>query len=170
MRLLLGGGLLEIRHAAAEWIDATQNMRDDAVFTGGVETLQYNQQRLASLRVKTHMAVSDARAIGFERFFGVALIDVGVDKSWIRLTDFEAFAGLDEKFPAVVRHGNSPRSCLALRTRSTPIAMAAVRFETLSFSARRTTWRHDRSRACSSRLMTSFFDQKYCWRSCTHSK
>src|SRR5665213_2407456 len=43
--------------------------------------------------------------------------------------------GADWRRAGVV-YGNSPRVFLALRTLATPIAMAAVRFGTLSFSAR----------------------------------
>ena len=48
--------------------------------------------------------------------------------------------------------------------------IAAVRFETPSRLARATTMAHERSSARSSRSITSSRDQKYCCRSCTHSK
>lgn len=60
------------------------------------------------------------------------------------------------------RYGNNPRACFALRTRSTPIDIAAVRLETPCRLARSTTCLHERSSARSSFSMTSSFDQKYC--------
>ena len=52
-------------------------------------------------------------------------------------------------------YGNSPRASLAVRTRSTPIAIAAVRLATPSVAARSTTLLQERSSARSSRSITS---------------
>jgi hypothetical protein len=60
------------------------------------------------------------------------------------------------------RYGNIPGPCFAFITRSTPIAIAAVRFATPSHLARLTTIVHELSSAHSGRSVTSSFDQKSC--------
>src|SRR6202046_5402249 len=67
-------------------------------------------------------------------------------------------------------HGNSPRVFFAARTFSTPIAIAAVRWEMRSVLARATIWSKARSRMWYSRRITSSSSQNSCCRSCTHSK
>jgi hypothetical protein len=62
--------------------------------------------------------------------------------------------GESQKNGRLAPHGNSPRICLDLTTRSTPIAIAAVRLETPSRLARATTIDQERSSARSSRSIT----------------
>src|SRR5262249_35636937 len=67
-------------------------------------------------------------------------------------------------------HGNRPRVFLAARTFSTPIAMAAVRWGTLSVLARSNIWSKARSSSWYSLRVTSSSSQNNCCKSCTHSK
>ena len=66
---------------------------------------------------------------------------------------------------AIIAYGNNPRICLVFTTRSTPIAIAAMRPEMPSRLARASTIAHERSSVCSLGRITSSFDQKYCCRS-----
>src|SRR6059036_3218263 len=67
-------------------------------------------------------------------------------------------------------HGNRPRTCLALITRSTPMAMAAVRCETLCSFARLITCANECSRMRNSLSVTSDSVHRKACKPCTHSK
>src|SRR6266436_6974315 len=72
--------------------------------------------------------------------------------------------------PLIVAHGNKPRTCLALMTRSTPVAMAAVRCETLCSFARLITCAYECSRMRKSLSVTSDSVHRNACKPCTHSK
>src|SRR5881409_626952 len=76
----------------------------------------------------------------------------------------------DRGVATTTAHGNKPRTCLALMTRSTPVAIAAVRCDTLCSFARLITCANECSRIRKSLSVTSDSDHKNACRPCTHSK
>ena len=89
----------------------------------------------AVARVRPHSVLNVADAIHVE----------GIEADLLRHVITLSLRGREISPRADSGHGNSPRVFFALRTFSTPIAIAAVRCETLSCSTRFITWPKARS-------------------------
>ena len=95
MRRLLVGGLLERVHAHALRVGAAQHVGDGGVLAGGVDPLQYDEQRALLLRVHASLQVGDLVDEAGELVTGVVGVVVGAGVGGVLVGERHLHPGLD---------------------------------------------------------------------------